>query len=130
MAKLLDTNLIIRFLINDFPQQANAVEKLLKNTHEVLILPDVVVVEIIYVLQSNYKFSKEEAVDKVYAFIQTSAIICNRALIFNTLVTYLNHSISFVDAYLAAYSEIEKLEGIYSFDKGLDKIKSAKRFKP
>ena len=130
MAKLLDTNLIVHFLLNDPPQQADVVEKLLKKSQEVLILPNIVVAEIIYVLHSNYKFSKEEIIEKVYDFIQTSTIICNRELIFNSLINYLNHNISFVDAYLAAYTQLEKLEGIYSFDEGLDKVKSIKRFKP
>ena len=130
MAKILDTNLIIRFLINDYPQQADKVEKILKDVSEELILTDVVVAEIIYVLQSNYKLSKEATVDKLYKLIQNSTLICHRELIFNTLFIYLNHNISFVDAYLLAFCEQENLEGIYSFDEGLDKIKSIKRFKP
>lgn len=130
MAKILDTNLIVRFLINDSPKQADKVERLLKNPSEVLILTDVVTAEVIYVLQSNYKFSKDQTVDKLYKLIQNSNLICHKELIFNTLFTYLNYNISFIDAYLTAYVELNRLEGIYSFDEGLDKIKSVKRFKP
>lgn len=128
--KLLDTNFIVRFLLNDSPKQAETVEQIFKKSFEELILTDVVFAEITYVLQSVYKLSKEETIDKLYQLMRIPAIIYNRELISKTLITYLNNNISFVDAYLAAYCEQNNLEGIYSFDKGLDKIKSVKRLKP
>lgn len=128
MPKLVDTNLLVRFLVNDNPEQALAVEKIFKEPN--LILADIVFAEVIWTLQSFYNFPREEIVEKLYRLLQSHAFVCNRELILNSLFLYLNHNISFVDAYLSAYCEQQKLEGIYSFDKGLDKIKSVKRFKP
>lgn len=130
MAKLIDTNLILRFLVNDNPKQAIVAENLFKNQKGNLILTDLALAEIVWTLQSYYNYSRGDIVEKLYQLVQTENFICNKILILNSLFLYLNHTISFVDAYLLAYCEEEKLEGIYSFDEGLDKIKSIKRLKP
>ena len=58
MAKLLDANLIIRYLIEDDPKKAQAFEKLLKTSKEPLIITDVTVSETVWVLSSYYKLRK------------------------------------------------------------------------
>lgn len=128
MPRLVDTNLLVRFLVNDNSEQALAAEKIFKEPN--LVLADIVFAEVVWTLQSFYNFPREEIVEKLYKLLQSHAFVCNRELILNSLFLYLNHNISFVDAYIIAYANLENLEGIYSFDKGLDKIKSIKRFKP
>lgn len=129
MAKVIDTNLIIRFLLNDNPRQADSV-KLLFASLEKLLIPDMVIAEIIWVLQSVYKFSKSDTTEKVQQFLSLNIFICNYKLLGETLMIYKENKISFVDAYLLALSLEKDLEGIYSFDKGLDKVKQIKRFDP
>ena len=128
--KLIDSNLLLRLLTNDDPTQAEAVEKLLKFSPEPIFLPDVTVAEIVWVLSSFYRLSKEEIIEKIYILLSSRNIDCNKALLLRSLYFYRSFNIAFIDAYLAAYCEQEKLEGIYSFDKDLDKIKEVKRFKP
>lgn len=128
--KLLDTNVIIRFLLKDHPTQSPASKILLENSPEDLILTDVGLAEIIWLLTSFYKLPKQHVAEKIYNLLKVNSLIVNRPLIIRTLYFYRNFSLDFIDAYFAAYSEQENLEGIYSFDKGLDKIKSIKRFKP
>lgn len=128
--KLVDANLIIRFLLKDNLIQAESAKKLLTETPERLILTDLVVAEIIWVLQSIYKLTKQEIVEKLLKILELKSLIANYSLLINSLLIYRNHNISFVDAYLAAYVDNEKLEGVYSFDKGLDNIKEIKRFEP
>jgi predicted nucleic acid-binding protein len=41
-----------------------------------------------------------------------------------------NPSLGFEDALAAAYVEIEALDGIYSYDRGFDRIAGVKRFEP
>lgn len=130
MAKLVDTNLIIRFLLKDNLVQAEAAKKILTQSSEDLVLTDIAVAEVVWVLQSVYKFQKQEVVEKLFQLLKLRYLITNFSLLIDSLITYQNHSISFVDAYLIAYCEHNKLEGIYSFDKGLDKIKNIKRFVP
>lgn len=129
MAKVVDTNLILRFLLNDNRKQADSV-KLLFASSEKLLIPDMVIAEIIWVLQSVYKFSKSDSTEKVQQFLSLNIFICNYELLGETLIIYKENKISFVDAYLLTLSLEKNLEGIYSFDKGLDKIKQIKRFDP
>ncbi len=128
--KLIDANIIIRFLLKDHPIQSPAAKKLLSNFQERLLLSDVAAAEIIWLLTSYYKLSKEEAVEKIFSIFNFPNIESNKPILIRTLYFYRNFNIDYIDAYLAAYSEEEKLEGIYSFDKGFDKIKQVKRFTP
>lgn len=128
--KLVDANLIIRFLLKDNLAQAESAKKLLTGTSEKLILTDLVLAEIVWVFQSIYKLTKQEIVEKLLKILELESLIANYSLLINSLLIYRDYNISFVDAYLLAYSEIEKLEGIYSFDQDLDKIKEVKRFEP
>lgn len=130
MAKLLDANLALRYFLNDLPEQAKAVEELVKKTEVKLVLTDLVVAEIVWVFQSTYKLERFDIANKIKALINLKCIESNKTLLEKTLIYYVEYNISFIDAYLAAFNEQYKLEGIYSFDKGLDKIKGVKRFKP
>lgn len=128
--KLLDANFILRFLLKNPPLQAKATKKVLETKTEVLFLSEMTVAEIIWVLVSLYKFTREDTVDKIYGILKLNSIYSNKELLIRALYFYRNFNIAFIDAYLAAYCEQNKLEGIYSFDKGLDKIKEIKRFVP
>lgn len=128
--KLLDANLIIRFLLKDNPPQAESAKKLLTETTERLILTDLVIAEVVWVLQSIYQLTKQEIIEKILKMLELKSLIVNYPLFVNSLLIYKDYNISFVDAYLIAFCEQNKLEGIYSFDKGMDKIKSVKRLKP
>lgn len=63
MAKILDANVIIRYLVEDDEKKADAIEHLLKSD-EVLILTDVTISEIVWVLSSYYENTRNEIVEK------------------------------------------------------------------
>jgi predicted nucleic-acid-binding protein len=66
--KAIDTNVLIRFLIKDDPQQAEIVYRLFKNVEsskEKLFLPITVVLETIWVLESAYKIPRQEISDAI-----------------------------------------------------------------
>jgi len=129
MAKLVDTNLIIRFLLNDNQKQADAAKKLFSSS-EKLYLTDLVLAEIVWVLTSVYNFPKVDIAQKLQNLLNLNIFKSNKRLLNQALQLYEQFSISFVDAYLASLVLEKNLEGIYSFDKGLDKIKSLKRLEP
>ena len=128
--KLLDTNFILRFLLKDNLQQFQVAKKILNDPAESLYITDMVAAEIVWVLTSFYKFSRDQITEKLFLLLNLPSIQSNKSVLIRSLYLYRNFNISFIDAYLAAYAEEEKLEGIYSFDKGLDKIKEIKRFVP
>ena len=127
--KLIDANIIIRFLLKDHLTQSPA-KKLLENLEENLLLTDVAVAEIIWLLISYYKLSRKEVVEKIYPILNLPSIDCNKPVLIRALYIYKNFNVDYIDAYLAAFMDEENLEGIYSFDKDFDKIKDIKRFEP
>lgn len=124
---LLDTNLLVRFLVDDLPEQANRVELLFKKSSDgSLAIPDLVIAEIIYVLLSYYEMDKETVIDKIGLLIEFEKINCNKRLLKTALEIYKENSVSFVDAYLTALVAEGDNSFIYSFDKDLAKIEQGK----
>ena len=122
MAKnLIDTNLIIRFLVNDDPQKVTRVEHLLKDKNNKNILLDTVIAEIIWVLTSYYSIEKEEVAEKIRALIHVDTIECNAFLINRALNIWEKNIISYIDAYLAAVAELGNMT-LYTYDKRLGTI--------
>lgn len=129
MAKVIDANLIIRFLLNDNPAQAQAAQTLFESSQK-LILVDLTLAEVVWVLISVYDFPKSDVVHKIQSFLKLNIVAPNKKLLIRSLILYRKYNISFADAYLAAFSNEKRLEGIYSFDRGLGKVKEIKRFEP
>ena len=122
MAKnLIDTNLIIRFLVNDDPQKVSRVEKLLREKTNQNILLDTVIAEIIWVLSSYYSLDKKDVVEKIRALIHVDTIECNAFLINRALSLWEKTAISYIDAYLGAVAELGNMT-LYTYDQKLSAI--------
>lgn len=120
---LLDTNLIIRFLVNDDPQKVSRVEKLLRDKNNTNILLDTIVAEIIWVLSSYYSLKKVEVIEKIRALIHLDTLECNAVLINKALSLWEENNISYIDSYLVAVAKLGNIT-LYSYD---DKLKSISR---
>ncbi len=129
MKKLIDANIIIRFLIADDKKKADAIEKLLKSK-EKFILTDVAISEIIWILSSYYQEERTAIVKKITALIDLSQIKGNKKILLLALSYFKEYNVDWIDAYLAAFAEYNKIKEIYSYDKDLDKIKTIKRKEP
>lgn len=128
MAKAIDANLIIRYLLDE--PEAPKVEKLLKDKKQKLVLPDVVVAEVVWTLHSFYKWKKDRIAKLVSALVHLPTIQANQKLLVQTLEVFKSKNVDFVDAYLAVFAEMENLEAVYSFDRDFDKIPGAQRLEP
>lgn len=121
--KILDTNILIRFLTNDDANLAEQAENILRTAAKSsLKLYDVVFVEIIFVLQSVYQLKKKTIVEIVSLLITFSAISCNKKLLGQTLWLFDEHSISIVDAYLLARAQLAPNSQIETFDLKLKRL--------
>jgi Predicted nucleic-acid-binding protein, contains PIN domain len=72
-----DTNLFLRYLTNDIPQQADAVETLLRRAAagEVTLLTNsLVIAEIVWVLETVYRLSRPSIAEKVRAILNTPGL--------------------------------------------------------
>ena len=127
---LLDTNLIIRYLTEDDKKKAFAVERLLKKPKTRLYLTEVAIAEIIWVLKSVYREKRVEIVKKLGSLLSLPTVGYNKEVVRQALKNYQEEKIVWVDAYLVALIQVGKYKALYSYDKGLDKIRHFRRIEP
>ena len=128
MVKVIDANLILRYLLGD--PEAGRVEKLLKSKVK-LLLSDVILAEIVWVLDSYYKWDRSKIVESLISLVRLTSIVCNKFLLSETLAILGNQkSFDFADAYSVALMKISKIKDIYSFDKDFDEIPEVNRLDP
>lgn len=115
-----DTNLFLRFLTNDVPTQADAIEKLLRQAEQGkshLITNGMVIAEIVWTLESYYELERDDIQNKVLAILNTPGLeIPDSNLILKSIIWYVEKNVDFIDAYNAAWMELKGIEKIYTFD--------------
>ena len=128
MVKVIDANLILRYLLGD--PEAGRVEKLLKSKVK-LLLSDVILAEIVWVLDSYYKWDRSKVVESLILLVKLPSIACNKFLLVETLMILKQQSsFDFADAYSVALMKSLKIKDIYSFDRDFDKLPEVNRFEP
>lgn len=71
--RAIDTNILVRFLVSDDDKQAKKVLRLFETTeadNEILFVPQLVQIELIWVLDSAYSCTRQEIVDSVSDLMQ------------------------------------------------------------
>lgn len=127
MSNFIDSNLILRFILDD--PGAEKIEKLLKGKKEFL-LTDVTAAEIVWVLDSFYKWGKVNITDAITGLINLDSIISDKELLLITLKIFKTYNVDYIDAYLAASVVRDGVGTIYSSDRDYDKISGIKRVEP
>ena len=118
---LIDTNIILRYLLGDHAEFSPKAEALMldvsKGVKKAEIL-DVVIVECIYVMDKYYQIPKAEIVDKLSRILNFSGIANpDRSEILCALLKYENSNADIVDCILAARSSPANV--VVSFDKDI-----------
>jgi predicted nucleic acid-binding protein len=127
MSDFIDSNLILRYLLGD--SDSDKTERLLKEKKE-LLLTDVTIAEIIWVLDSFYKWGRENIVDAIASLVDLDSIYSDKELILIALGLFKKHNIDYIDAYIAANIIRDGSGRVYSFDRDFDKIPDIKRVEP
>ena len=130
-----DTNLFVRYLTADDPAKADRVERLLNKAAAgavKLITADLVLVELIWVLESAYDLHPEQIAPMIKAILSTPGIeVINGDIVDKALNNYELKKIDFVDSYIAALMVKHNISEIYSFDrKHLSRLSGLKRIEP
>lgn len=115
----LDTNILLRLLLNDIPQQSSAVEKLLTSgkTYEIA---DAALFEIVYVLEKVYKIQREQVAKSILVIVRNNQFNCNRKLFELTMPLYIQESkLSIIDCALVHYATLQNATPLFTFDKAL-----------
>jgi predicted nucleic-acid-binding protein len=118
---LADTNLFLRYLTNDVPEQADAVERLLVKAaagRVVLVVNELVLAEIVWTLESFYRLSRRVIRESILAVLATPGLeIANREIVLQAIDWYAEQRVDFIDAYNAAWLVRQGMTTIYSFDR-------------
>ncbi|MBI4544194.1 MAG: PIN domain-containing protein [Gemmatimonadetes bacterium] len=129
MADPVDTNVIIRFLVEDpetvhpaFRGVFSFFEKLERGERSALLTP-IVLFQSYFVLTSYYRVPRAEAAAKLGELLSFRGLtVPEKAILRMCLDTLAERSVDLVDAYLAALCARRQLKGVYSFDDGLAKL--------
>lgn len=121
MKKLvLDTNIFLRFLLNDIPSQANQAEKIFqaaKFKKNKLLVPQIVIFEIIFALEKYYGFPKKEVLNKIKVILAMEFLsIADKDVFTDAVGLYVQNNLSFPDSFLISFTK-QQMADIFSFDK-------------
>lgn len=116
-----DTNLFLRYLTNDIPEQADAVEVLLGRAEagEVrLVTNRLVMAEVVWTLESFYKRTKAEVQGAVLAILNTPGLELEaRDQVLQAAIWYAEKNVDFIDACIAAQLFDNGPDSIYTFNR-------------
>ena len=130
---LLDANVLVRFLVQDDPQQGPAATALFESAERRecrLHLDSLAVAESVYVLMGRYRRSRTEVVNALLTIIHNAGVETAEAeVVIDALKRFDSKNVDFADAWLAARAANGGYR-IASFDRDLDKFKDIRRFEP
>lgn len=123
---LIDTNILLRFLLQDITSQYNQAEKFFldaKNGKIDLIIPQIVIFEANFALKKFYHLKKEEIVEKLKSLVSTDYVqVESRDIFQQVFILYKENNVSLVDCFLIAKANAEKAE-LFTFDQKLKKLR-------
>jgi predicted nucleic-acid-binding protein len=130
VSAFVDTNVLIRHLTGDPPAQAARATRLLSQANQ-LLLPDLIVAEVVYVLESVYRVRRPRVADLVRAIVAFPAIeVADEPALLRALEVYEVHRLDFADAYLVAEAETSGVNAVASFDKAIERVPTVRWVRP
>ena len=122
----LDTNILLRHLLQDDPEQSLKASAFLKRIEEGSVkvrTADTVIFETVFTLQKAYRQPKAAIRDALLPLIELSGIVLPSKRRFRKVFTlYVEQNLPFADAYHAVLMEQLHLTEIVTFDTDFDKI--------
>jgi len=130
LSAFIDSNVLVRHLTGDPPDQAQRATEVLRGGENLIVL-DLVVAEVVYVLESVYEVDRERAAELVRAIVGFPAVaVPDEALLLRTLEMYEQYRIQFAESYLAACAELSGVGVVASSDRDIDRVPTIRRLEP
>jgi predicted nucleic acid-binding protein len=125
-----DTNILVRHLTGDPPDQAARASAYLASEPE-LLLTDLVAAETVYVLESFYKAPRDEVAEAMRSIVAFRSMVCvDPALLLRAIEIYETARIDFAEAYHVACAESTGIGRVASFDRSVDRVGTVERVEP
>ena len=130
MTAFVDTNILIRHLVGEPPEQAARATRYLEQADE-LLLPDLILAEVAYVLESFYEVPREQVAETLRAVLAFPVIrVLDADLLQRAVEVYEQHRLDFADAYLVASAERTGVGVVASFDRAIERVGTVRREEP
>jgi predicted nucleic acid-binding protein len=125
-----DANILIRHLTGDPPEEAERATRYLRVADE-LLLPDLILAEVAYVLESFYGTPRTQVATTLRAVLAFSAIrVIDADLLQRAIEVYDVLRLDLADAYLVASAERTGVGVVASLDRGIDRAVTIRRDEP
>ncbi len=117
MKKLIDANVILRYLLGDHQEMSEKARDTIEQG--AFTLPEVMA-EVVYVLTGVYKISRQEIAKTLIEFLD-EIFMEHKEVLCEALLIFADTSLDFVDCILIARYRIYG-EDVFSFDRKLNKM--------
>lgn len=119
--KALDTNVLVRFLVRDDERQAETIYRIFKQAESdktIFFVPLLVVLEIVWVLESVYKIPRQETLDAINALILMPILEFEKqSAVLNFLASARETKMDLLDLLIAHSAIFSGSECVLTFDK-------------
>jgi len=118
--KALDTNVVVRFLVRDDEHQAKSVYQLFKQTEmakEQLYIPLLVVLEMIWVLQSAYDKSNDEILQALENMRRMPILVFESDNAIEQLLSDRDKAVDLPDQLIACSARVSGCDTVLTFDR-------------
>ena len=121
----LDTNVLVRYLVNDDPEQAEAARALLES-----LTPDSrgficreVLVEVVWVLQRSYRFARTQIADVLIELIATDSLVVeSEDDVVHAALDYRQGGVGFSDLMILRAARRSAALPLHTFDRKLARL--------
>jgi len=122
---VLDTNALVRFLVRDDPNQAQAVRELVslaEQKGEPLVILTEVLMETVWVLERSYRVERKAVADFLDALLQTPIFHLPDEQIIRSVSPKYRASHGFTNHVIAQKAHAMNAAQVFSFDKNFQKL--------
>lgn len=116
----IDTNIFLRFLTDDVPEQVEAIDRLLTRVEKgalELHTSVLTIAEVVWTLESYYGLQPDDVRNKVIGILNTKGLhVENAELIAQAMGIYVYANIDFVDAYNGLWMRERGINTAITFD--------------
>ena len=130
----LDTNVFLRHLTHDHPQQSprsTSLFKAIENGQVTVWTWALILAEIVWVLSRTYGFARSDIRDALLPLINLPGIRLTQKRIYDRVFhLYVTAGIDYIDCFHAALLEAQGETLLYSYDTDFDRIPSLQRQEP
>lgn len=116
----IDTNLFLRFLTDDVPEQAQAIDRLLERVEKgalELHTSVLTIAEVVWTLESYYDLQPDDVRNNIIGILNTPGLhVENAELIAQAMGLYVDANIDYVDAYNGLWMREQGINTAITFD--------------